>query len=472
MKRWIWIIIAVVVIAAVLVGVRLNAARLAAQAVEDMETVVAEHGSLTAFVGATGTVRANQSALLTYAASGRVGEVLVDVGDTSSRDEVLAILDRSSLSTQLILAEADLLSAQKALDELHISQAQQTQARLALIQAQDALNTAVYNWRYFRLSDPNPTWYEQESVDRQLNLAEQRLEQAQEEYEALGDDDPGKAAALHAVHDSQAALDLANWLEAWYEGEEPGEIDHALLDANVAIAQASLQDAQRAWERVAEGPHPDDIAAAEVRVAAAEATLAMARVSAPFAGTITPVETNEGDLVNPGSPAFMLTDFSHLFVDVTISEIDINQVQESQEVTLTFDAIPNQTYSGNVSAVGLVGTVTQGVVNFKVTIELVDADEAVKPGMTAAVSIVVQRVDDALIVPNRAVRVVDGQRVVYILVDGEVEIAAIELGASSDMYSEVIGGDLEVGDVIILSVINDFSSLGHPPGGMMFGGRR
>ncbi len=471
MKRWIWIIIAVAVIAAVLVGGRLIAARRAAQAVEEMETVVAERGSLTALVGATGIVRANQSALLTYAASGKVGEILADVGEVVEADEVLATLDRSSLSAQLILAEADLLSAQRALDELHLSEVQRAQARLALIQAQDTLNTAVYNWRYFRLSDPSPRWYEEESVNRQLNLAEQRLEQAQEEYEALGDDDPGKAAALRAVNDSQAALDLANWLVAWYEGEEPGEIDHALLDANVAIAQANLEDAQRAWDRVAEGPHPDDIAAAEARVAAAEASLALARVSAPFAGTITSMETSEGDLVNPGSPAFMLTDFSHLYVDVSISEIDINQVQEGQEVTLTFDAIPNQSYSGSVSAVGLVGTVTQGVVNFKVTIELVDADEAVKPGMTAAVSIVVQRVDDALLVPNRAVRVVDGQRVVYILVDGEPQIATIELGASSDMYSQVIGGDLQAGDVIILSVINDFSNFGHPPG-IMFGGRR
>jgi HlyD family secretion protein len=469
MKRWMWIIIAVAVIAVVLLGLRLNAARKAAEAIANMETVVAERGSLTAIVGATGTVRANQTAVLTYAASGRIGEVLVDVGDAATEDEVLAILDKSSLSAQLILAETDLLSAQRALDELLTSEVQQRQAQLALVQAQDALNTAVYNWRYFRLSDPNPTWYEEESVDRQLNLAKQQLEDAQAAYEALEDDDSGKAAALDDVNDAQMALDLANWLVAWYEGEEPGEIDHARLDANVAVAQANLEDARRAWERVADGPHPDDIAAAEARVAAAEATLAMTQVSAPFDGTITSVEAVVGDLVNPGSPAFTLADLSHLYVDVTLSEIDINQVQPDQDVTLTFDAVPNQPYQGTVSAVGQVGTVVQGVVNFKVTIELVEVDEAIKPGMTAAVSIVVQQVDDVLLVPNRAVRVVDGERVVYILVDDVPEMVAIELGASSDMYSEVIGGDLRVGDVIVLSVISDLSSLRHPPG-LMFGG--
>ncbi len=469
MKRWIWIVIALAVIGAVLVGLRVVNVRRAAAALEDLETVAAERGSLTALVGATGTVRASQSALLTYAASGTVGEVLVSVGDSVAEDEVLATLDQSSLSAQLILAQADLVSAQKALDDLLASEVQQTQAQLALIQAQDALNTAVYNWRYFRVSDPNPTWYEEDSVDQQLRTAENRLEDAQAEYDALADNDPGKAAALQAVNDAQATVDLANWLAAWYEGEEPGEIDHALLDANVAIAQANLEDAQRAWERMAQGPHPDDIAAAEARVAAAEATLATAKVTAPFGGTITTIEAIVGDLVNPGSPAFTLTDLSHLYVDVAISEIDINRVQPGQNVSLTFDAIPNQTYQGSVHSVGLVGMSTQGVVNFEVTIELLDADEAVKPGMTAAVSIIVEQIDDVLLVPNRAVRVVDGERVVYILVDDTLEQVAIELGVSSDVYSEVVGGDLQEGDQIILTVINDFSSFRHPPAGFMFG---
>lgn len=469
MKRWIWIVIAVVVIGAVLVGLRVVNVRRAAAALEDLETVAAERGSLTALVGATGTVRASQSALLTYAASGTVGEVLVSVGDSVAEDEVLATLDQSSLSAQLILAQADLVSAQKALDDLLASEVQQTQAQLALIQAQDALNTAVYNWRYFRVSDPNPTWYEEDSVDQQLRTAENRLEDAQAEYDALADNDPGKAASLQAVNDAQATVDLANWLAAWYEGEEPGEIDHALLDANVAIAQANLEDAQRAWERVAQGPHPDDIAATEARVAAAEATLATAKVTAPFGGTITTIEAIVGDLVNPGSPAFTLTDLSHLYVDVAISEIDINRVQPGQNVSLTFDAIPNQTYQGSVHSVGLVGMSTQGVVNFEVTIELLDADEAVKPGMTAAVSIIVEQIDDVLLVPNRAVRVVDGERVVYILVDDTLEQVAIELGVSSDVYSEVVAGDLQEGDQIILTVINDFSSFRHPPAGFMFG---
>jgi len=471
MKRWIWIVIAVVVIGAVLVGMRITSVRRAAAALEGMETALAEHGSLTAFVGATGTVRANQSAVLTYAASGKVSEVLVSVGDTATEDDVLAILDQASLSTQMILAQTDLVNAQKALDDLLASDVQQTQAQLALAQAQDALNTAVSNWRYFRVYEPNTTWYEEVSADRQLSAAEDLLEAAQAEYDALADGDAGKAAALQAVNDAQVAVDLATWLVAWYQGESPGEIDHALLDSNVAIAQANLDEAQRAWERVAQGPHPDDIAAAEAHVAAAEATLAMAQVSAPFTGTITTANAIVGDLVNPGSPAFTLTDISHLYIDVAISEIDINRIQADQDVILAFDAIPSLTYQGRVTSVGLVGTAIQGVVNFQVTLELLDADQAVKPGMTAAVSIVVRQIDDALLVPNRAVRVVDGQRVVYIMKDGSPELVIVELGASSDIYSEVIGGGLQEGDVIILRGVDE-AELNPGRGGFMFGGMR
>jgi HlyD family secretion protein len=473
MKRWIWIVIAAVVIGAVLVGARVISARRTAQALEDLETVPLERGSLTAMVGATGTVRANQNAHLTYAASGEVGEVLVRVGEIAAEDEVLAILDPSSLSTQLILAETDLVNAQKALEDLLASEIQQAQAQQALFKAQDALDVAVHNWRFFRSADPRSTGYELRSARQQLSVAEDRLEDAQAEYEAIAEGEPGEAAALEALNDAQAAVDLANWLIAWYEGDEPGEIDHALLDAAVALAQANLEEAQRAWERVADGPHPDDIAAAEARVAAAEATLATARVSAPFSGTITTVDAIAGDLVNPGSPAFTLTDLSHLYVDVGISEVDINQVQIGQDAMLVFDAVIDQEYHGEVVAVALTGTAVQGVVNFQVTVELLDADEAVKPGMTAAITIVVNRIEDVLLIPNRAVRVEDGQRVVYVMRDGLPEMVSVQLGASSEMYSELVEGDLQEGDLIVLSVMDSLLDFDPPHrGGAFFGGGR
>ncbi|RIK51638.1 MAG: hypothetical protein DCC59_11390 [Chloroflexi bacterium] len=100
---------------------------------------------------------------------------------------------------------------------------------------------------------------------------------------------------------------------------------------------------------------------------------------------------------------------------------------------------------------GQAGDTVGGVVSFTATVELTDADEQVKPGMTAAVSIIVEEVADTLLVPNRAVRLVDGERVVYILKDNLPQPVKITLGSSSDTMSVLVGGDLKEGDLIILN---------------------
>ncbi|MCJ7624647.1 MAG: hypothetical protein MUO76_14190, partial [Anaerolineaceae bacterium] len=129
------------------------------------------------------------------------------------------------------------------------------------------------------------------------------------------------------------------------------------------------------------------------------------------------------------------------------------------ETILTFDAIPGKTYHGVVSEIATVSKSAQGVVEFTVTIALTDHDEDVKPEMTAAVNIVVEQFEDILLVPNRAVRMLNGKRVVYIQgADGDLVPAVIELGASSDIYSQVTGGELREGNLIIINPPADLSS--------------
>lgn len=120
----------------------------------------------------------------------------------------------------------------------------------------------------------------------------------------------------------------------------------------------------------------------------------------------------------PTQQAFRIDDLSHLLVDVEITEVDINRIRTGQPVMMSFDAIADKTYSGKVVEVSRVGTADQGVVNFKVTVELGDVDGSVRPGMTAAVNIVTNLIEDTLLVQNRAVRLRDGNRVVYVLRNG------------------------------------------------------
>ncbi|MBI2331045.1 MAG: efflux RND transporter periplasmic adaptor subunit, partial [Chloroflexi bacterium] len=181
-----------------------------------------------------------------------------------------------------------------------------------------------------------------------------------------------------------------------------------------------------------------------------------------FDGTVTQASPVVGDQVTLGTVGFRVDDLSSLLVDVQVSEVDINHVAVGQNATLSFDAILGKTYNGKVIEVGQAGDTVQGVVSFTVTVELTDADEQVKPGMTAAVNVIVEEVKDTLLVPNRAVRLVDGERVVYVERDGGPTPVTITLGASSDTMSVLASGDIKEGDLIIL---NPPSANGGPFGG-------
>ena len=125
--------------------------------------------------------------------------------------------------------------------------------------------------------------------------------------------------------------------------------------------------------------------------------------------------------------------------------------KETKKSSITFDAIHGKEYEGKVISVERVGTSNQGVVDFTVTVELTNFDDDVKPGMTAAVNIVVNKLEGALLVPNRAVRFKDGRQVVYVMENDQITPIVIKLGASSDNASEVIEGDLQEGDLVTQS---------------------
>ena len=76
-------------------------------------------------------------------------------------------------------------------------------------------------------------------------------------------------------------------------------------------------------------------------------------------------------------------------------------------------------------------------VDFTVTLKIMDPDEQVRPGMTAAVNVIVSQIEDVLILPTRAVRLENNQRIVYVLKNNSLEKVKITIGASSDTNVEV-----------------------------------
>lgn len=424
----------------------------------NFQTEKIARGSLTALVGATGTVRSNQTAVLTWQTTGQVGEINVAVGDTVKDGEVLASLNPSSLPQTIILAEADLVTAQRALENLRESDLAQAQAQFNLAQAAEGLQDAQdkrASKDYTRASDLTL-----EEARTNVALAQENVDKYQEIYDrvkGLEEDNTQRLNAYSALLAARRTLDRAKANLTYLEGgPDPLEVEQA--DAVLALAQAKYKDAQREWERVKDGPDPDDIRAAESRIAAIEATLDLAHLTAPFDSTVTEVRVKIGDQVVPGLNSFRIDDLSRLLVDVQVPEADINRISVGQPVTMTFDAILDKEYHGKVISVGRVGSALTGIVNFEVSIELTDPDELVRPGMTAGVNIVVSQLDDVLLVPNRAVRLREGKRVVYLLKNGEATPVDIEIGAQSDLNSELLSGDVREGDIIILNPPTQFES--------------
>jgi HlyD family secretion protein len=150
-------------------------------------------------------------------------------------------------------------------------------------------------------------------------------------------------------------------------------------------------------------------------------------------------------------------------VKVNISEVDINRVIISQPVDLSFDAVTGKTYKGEVTEVSSVGVDNGSGVDFEVTLKILEPDEKVRPGMTAAVNIIVSEIKNILILPNRAIRLKDGQRIVYVLNAGQLIETKVDVGSSSDTQTEISGGDLNEGDIVVLNPPTMFQTNGRPP---------
>jgi HlyD family secretion protein len=435
-----------------------------AAALSDLQTVTLERGDLVATIGATGVVRANQTGLLAWQTTGTIDEVFVEVGQAVSTDEVLADLQESSLPQNILAAAVELVSAQNDLEDLlePPTTLELTQAEQGIAAAQDALRAAERRLANLRSASPDA---DIDQAKANLVLAENKLEKAREEFEPYADRPENnliRATLLSQLAQAQKEYDAAaNRLNGLLGMTNP--IDLAVAEADFEVAEAQLEEAREHYESLREGPEEDDIAAAQARVAAAQATVDLARLVAPFPGTITEVHNKSGDQVAPGTVAFRLDNLDRMLVDVQVSEVDINRIRPGQEVTLTFDAILGKEYHGVVREVAPVGSAQEGVVDFTITVELADADQDVRPGMTAAVNILVDRLEDVLLVPNRAVRVREGQRVVYILRDGVPTPVQVSLGASSETASQMLEGELEPGDRIVLNPPTEFEQGGPPP---------
>jgi HlyD family secretion protein len=265
------------------------------------------------------------------------------------------------------------------------------------------------------------------------------LQQAYQEY----------LRALQNLDKAQHYFDLGLIGSGGGTPKQKEALDIAKGNYDVAVAQ--YNDALRAYNRLVNGVPADDLAAAQAQVDAAQSVLDQTRLVAPFNGTILEVDILPGDMVNPGTVAVVVADLSELHVDVPIAEVDFNSIAVGQPAQLTLDAVPNATYIGSVTQISLHATVSGGSVSYPIRVVFTNPDGLVVPGMTVAVNIEVKHLENVLLVPNRAVRSSGGSLFIYVLRNGSLVSVAVQLGESNGTESQVTGGDLNVGDQIVLN---------------------
>ncbi len=418
----------------------------ASQPTQRQQTATVTRGSLTATISAAGTVETTGSADLIFLTSGQVKEVKVAEGDEVKAGQVIATLDSTDADLQVAQAQASLSSAQIKLD-----QARQPSAPEDVAAAQAALASAQASLKELQ-AGPLPA--DVENARLKWEQAKDQLWSAQSQRDAtMGNkmaSSTSKTQAQASVASAEMAVAMAKLA---YDQAQQGPTEKEL-----AAAQAQVAQAQSNLAKLTNAPDPDDVRLAEIAVQTAELNLKQAQLTqshtilvAPFDGTITSLTLQPGQTVSSGSAVGSIDGAGDLQVEVDISEVDVTKLKVGQEASITFDALADRTFAAQVVKVAAVGVSTQGVVNYPVTVRLTDKDPAIRPGMTANASIVVDKRENVLVVPNRAIRTQGRQRTVSVLYQGQVIEVPVEAGMSGNGNTEILGDTLKEGDVVLLN---------------------
>ena len=186
--------------------------------------------------------------------------------------------------------------------------------------------------------------------------------------------------------------------------------------------------------------------AAAVSLEQLEAKLPDYTILSPAAGSILTRSVKQGDLAAPGSPMAVLAQPDTLCIQTDIDELYIHRLWPGQqaEISFTTDQGEQRTYTASVSRIDEAGITAGGVTEYTVELEL-DSRDGLRAGMNVAVSILTERREDCLRLPEQAVQ---GNAVQVLRSGGAVE-TAVKTGLSGGGYVEILEGLNESDEVIL-----------------------
>lgn len=357
------------------------------------ETVEVIRGDLIISATISGNLEMPRKTDLSFGTAGMIKEITVSEGDEVSKGQILAKLDTPSLEATI-----------------RIRQAEYEMVEYQLLQ----------------------TIYPHYTKTHGVNLpgAWMALDKAQENLE-----------------EAQGFLDKGK--------PEEAQVSLNLLKENLVEAQRESQS--RTWAL------PLSIKLAELQVDAAQAALDMAKadlakaiIVAPFDGIVAGIYINEEQQLSAmtyTNPAIALIDTSKVEMNGFIDEMDIARIRLEQEAIIALDALPDKKVKGEVTFISPAGTVQAGIVSYKTTITLVNPGKELRDGMSATAEIIIDRSENVLLLPNRAIRGSFESPFVEVIVDEQVEKRQVALGLSNGMNTEVLSG-LKQGEEVVLPPVS------------------
>jgi HlyD family secretion protein len=256
------------------------------------------------------------------------------------------------------------------------------------------------------------------------------------------------------------------------------------------VSAASRDTAEATYQRALAGVAvaKANVEVAEADLLTADTNLKKATIRSPIDGVVMSRAVEPGQTVASSLQAPVLftiaEDLASMQLEVDVDEADVGQVQKGQAATFTVEAFRDRTFPAEVSTVRVAPVTINNVVTYTAVLTIDNSGMLLRPGMTATAEIVAKKVDDALLVPNAALRfapastetsdnsgggilgmllprppsdagvgkaeeTADGGRSVYVLKDGAPQKVVIHIGASDGTWTEVLDGALQAGDALI-----------------------
>jgi len=409
-----------------------------------VDVAKASQRDIATFVSLDGQIAPVLEAALSSSQSGTIAAVFVNEGDRVSRGERLAQLDDATLRAQLaanqaIVAQSAARVRSSALQAPissqqyggALTQAQQTvqQARNRIATDQAALNNAALVYR------------SNQQLAAQGFVAQTVLEQSHSQYVAAQQE---LNNAREALASAQSAVTTAR------SNTGQSQVDVSNIDANKAA-----------------------LAQAQANVQLLQTQIGQSGLYAPFDGVVTQRLLDPGAFAAPNQPIVRVSQLDAVYVNVNVPDEDLGFVRAGTEATFTSASLPGKVFHGRIADVN--ATPTAGTLSYRARIRQPNASGALRGGMLVSVSIRRAFHRNAIVVPRTAIFETDKGANVFTIADNKAKQIPVVLGLQTDTFSEVRGGGMRPGAVVITTrpdALQDGSTVavgGAPQGGAQAG---